>query len=88
MIVLGILDLIFGVITALFTTLNLPSFTTAQINFLHDGIDSIMQGVSVLAYFGGNQIFTFFFIIMGVEAVYRIYTLIMWIIRKIPVSTD
>lgn len=88
MIILSIIDMVFNLITAIFTTINLPSLSSAQITLVHNAIDSCMQGVSIISFFGGNQVFSFFVLLLSVETGYRLYTFVMWVIKKLPVSSE
>ena len=88
MILLGILDLVFGLINAIFTSLNIPTMSNYIVTMIKSAIDYCMTGVSILSYFAGEFVFTLFVLIMSVEAVYRVYTFVMWIVRKLPISTE
>lgn len=88
MILLGVLDLIFGLINVIFTSLNIPSMSNYIVTMIKSAIDYCMSGVSILSYFAGEFVFTLFVLLMSVEAIYRVYTFVMWIIKKLPISSE
>lgn len=84
MIVTGLLNIIYNILSAIFANFNIPKI---------DNIEDITYTIELIFDYGVSYIgFLFswkvvklcFFIIAAIIAAYYIYVLVMWILRKIP----
>lgn len=89
MIVEGIFYAILEILSALMSVINLPVMPDGVRNLLTTFTGYLATGISLLAnYVDIEYLLVLFGVVMAVDGGVLIYKFVMWIIRKIPVSSE
>lgn len=89
MIVEGLFYAILKILSALMSVINLPIMPEGVRNILVTFTGYLATGISLLAnYVDIEYLLSLFVIVMAVDGGILVYKFIMWIIRKIPVSSE
>lgn len=89
MIVEGIFYAILKILSALMSVINLPGMPDGVRDLLITFTGYLTTGIALVAnYVDVEYLLTLFAIIMAVDGGILVYKFIMWIIRKIPVSSE
>lgn len=87
MIITALITLILNVL-GLLLVFNLPQLPQSVVDTLDSIVTYIVQGISVLRAFVGDGamtvIATLFGLVVVANVAYGVYTLVFWVIRKIP----
>lgn len=89
MIVEGIFYAILKILSALMSVINLPGMPEGVRDFLSTFVGYLATGIALVAnYVDIEYLLVLFGVVMAVDGGVLIYKLIMWIIRKVPVSSE
>lgn len=89
MIVEAIITGILYIIAGLFSLFNIPSMPEGVQNIIFDFVEYLSTGIAIVAnYVDMNYLLTLFTTVCLLEGAILIYRFIMWIVRKIPISTE
>ncbi len=87
MIITGLLNLVYTVVNALLV-FSLPSFPQSVVDAIATIRQHLVAGIGVLRAFLGDRcltvLATLFGLILAMNAAYLLYSLVFWVIRKIP----
>lgn len=88
MIISALLTLVYNVLSVLLV-FNLPSLPSSVTTVASEVVDYIGTGISVMASFVGSTcmglLAVLFTLVIALNAAYMLYSLVFWVIRKIPV---
>lgn len=85
MIIKLLLDLIYTVVNVLTVPINIPAFPSEVIGYLDTAFQYIGVGMGILAqYTHINYLMTLFGVIFAIDVGVKLYNLIMFILKKIP----
>ena len=88
MIISALLTLIYNVLSVLLV-FNLPELPSSVTTVASEVVDYIGTGISVMASFVGSTcmgvIALLFQLVIGLNAAYLLYSVVFWVIRKVPV---
>lgn len=89
MIVEKIIDLVIGMILGLFSWIDLPELPPELSSSIQGYLDLLDSGAAFIGFFLPLKVigpfFAIFFIIFSID---HLYPVIMWIVRKIPLSIN
>lgn len=89
MIVEKIIDLVIGMILGLFSWIDLPDLPAELSTSIQGYLDLLDAGAAFIGFFLPLKVigpfFVIYFIIFGID---HLYPVIMWIVRKIPLSIN
>lgn len=89
MIVEFLLDALQKLLTGLFSFIQIPMFPDNVVQYLYDFLDILDYARAFIAFFIPPAVYkTLFPVFFAMFIINHGYPLIMWIIRKIPVSID
>ena len=89
MIIEGLLQAILTIFSALMSVINIPALPESVREIMGTFTGYIATGISLVAnYVDISYLLTLFGIVVAVDGAILLYKLIMWIIRKIPVSSE
>lgn len=89
MIVEAIITAILAIFAGLFSLFNIPSMPQGVQDIISDFVGYLSTGIAVLSnYVDMNYLLTLFSTVCLLEGAILIYRFIMWIVRKIPISTE
>jgi len=87
MLIKGLLDLIYNILDLILFT-ELPEMPDSLLFILDEMVNYVVMGISVLRVFLGDitlQIFSVLFtLVLTFNSFYMIWSLVFWILRKIP----
>lgn len=85
MIVLGLLELVYGLFLILTAPISLPSLPEPAVFVITSVIGYIETGLQILAcYVNLDFLLILFGLVVAVDAGLLIYKFVMWVLRKIP----
>ncbi len=89
MIVEFLLNALQSLLTNLFSFINIPMFSEEVVGYLYDFLDILDHAKAFISFFIPPAVFnTLFPVFSAMFIINHGYPLIMWIVRKIPVSID
>jgi len=89
MIVEGLFYTILTILSALMSVINLPVMPEGVRNILTTFVGYLATGIALVAnYIDIEYLLVLFGVVMAVDGGVLIYKFVMWIIRKIPVSSE
>ncbi len=84
-----IIDLVLGMLMGLFSWIELPGLPEEMLTSISSYLELLDAGAAFIGFFLPAKVigpfFVIFFIIFGID---HLYPVIMWIIRKIPLSIN
>lgn len=85
MIIEALMNVIYSVISILTTPINIPDLPDEALNYINQLFDYLEVGASILAnYTPFGYLMILFGLILAIDIAIKIYHLVMWILRKIP----
>lgn len=84
-----IIEVIIAVFDGILTPINLPQFPDSAMSYIDKFVEYLEIGAGILAnYTPFAYLMTLLGIVVAVDVGIAIYHLVMWIIRKFPISTE
>ncbi len=85
MIITALISVIFGFIKLVFGDISIPGLPEEAAAYLEQFIDLLDSSSGFFSLVFPINVLPFVLICLGISAAYKIYSFVMWILRKIPV---
>lgn len=85
MIIQGLLDVVYTLISLLTSPINIPSMPDGVQNFISEALEYIRLGLGLLVNWTDlGYLLTLFGLVLAVDVGLLLYKAVMWFLRKIP----